>query len=45
MKKVFVLLLGVLMVGVIPVQFPQTAGNLKPVAVLAEIQQGKGEQK
>lgn len=45
MKKVFVLLLGVLMVGVIPVQFPYTAGNLKPVAVLAEIQQGKGEQK
>ena len=45
MKKVFVLLLGVLMVGVIPVKFPQTRGNLKPEAVLTEIQQGKGEQK
>ena len=27
------------------VEFPQTRGNLKPEAVLTEIQQGKGEQK
>ena len=45
MKKVMWLVLAVLAVWTIPTEFPQTGGNLKPVAVLAPINEQKGEQK
>ena len=45
MKKVIWVVLAVLAVVVIPTEFPQTGGNIKPVAVLAPINEQKGEQK
>ena len=47
MKKVVWTVLAVLLVAVIPTHFAQTGGNLKPVAVLAPIneEKTKGEQK
>ena len=47
MKKVILTLLLLGVEGVMPLQFAQTGGNLKPVAVLAPINEEKlkGEQK
>ena len=47
MKKVILTLLLLGVAGVMPLQFAQTGGNLKPVAVLAPIneEKPKGEQK
>ena len=45
MKKVIWTVLAVLVVGTIPTHFPLTGGNLKPVAVLAPINEQKVGQK
>lgn len=44
MKKLVWTVLAVLMVGVMPTQFVDTAGNLKPIATLNETTSEKGEQ-
>ena len=41
MKKVILTLLLLGVAGVMPLQFAQTGGNLKPVAVLAPINEEK----
>ncbi len=47
MKKVILTLLLIGVAGVMPLQFAQTGGNLKPVTVLVPIneEKPKGEQK
>jgi hypothetical protein len=45
MKKVILIFLAILFVGIIPAHFADTGGNLRPVATFNPINTDKGEQK